>query len=367
MKSKYARVMMFILLVFGLAGCQSKADEVVKDVTPPLTVVETAPIIRDKVQAFYTSFGEISPQNQVDLFLNGTGEIESILVKAGDAVSVDTPLIKLSTDQVKTTYSAQESQLRTVRDNFKIQLDAVRDNYQKQSELLKNGFVTQASVDALETQLSTLEKQYEDARNNYNNQVQNLKKAVNDRLLSSTIDGEIAGIYVKKGQKISNQKAITIVNRDVLSVKTMVTSSTLQELAIGTPVLITLTNDQKDVLEGEVVNMELLPDPINKLYPVEIRLEDRKDSIFIGDYVEVKFITDEYDANLVPNTAIVYEGTNTFIFLLEGERAVKVPVDLGLTKDEFVEIRSDQQLLDQQIIVRGQSYIKDGEVVSLKN
>eukprot|EP00831_Metopus_contortus_P066392 TRINITY_DN59240_c0_g1_i1.p2 TRINITY_DN59240_c0_g1~~TRINITY_DN59240_c0_g1_i1.p2 ORF type:complete len:217 (-),score=32.62 TRINITY_DN59240_c0_g1_i1:92-742(-) len=186
MKSKYNKLaIIMILLVLLLAGCQSKVDETVQEVTPPLTMVETAPIINDKVQAFYSSFGEVSPENQVDLYLSGIGEIDSILVKAGDVVSVDTPLIELSTDQVKTTYSAQESQLRTVRDNFKIQLDAVRDNYEKQSELLKNGFVTQSSVDTLKTQLDTLEKQYEDSRNNYNNQVQNLKKAVNDRVLSS--------------------------------------------------------------------------------------------------------------------------------------------------------------------------------------
>ncbi len=356
-----------ILLTFLLAGCQSKSDEAVQEAAPPLTVVETEPIINDKVQAFYVSFGEISPKNQVDLFLNGTGEIESVLVKAGDVVSVDTPLIELSTDQVKTTYSAQESQLRTIRDNFKIQLDAVRDNYQKQSELLKNGFATQASVDTLKTQLDTLEKQYNDARNNYNNQVQNLKKAVNDRLLSSTIDGEIAGIYVKKGQKVSNQKAISIVNRDVLFVKTMVTSSTLQELKMGTRALITLSNDEGDVIEGEIVNMELIPDPVNKLYPVEIKLENKSDSVFIGDYVEIKFITNEYNADLVPNTAIIYEGAKTFVFLLEENVAVKVQVELGLTKDEYVEIKSDKPLLDRRVIVRGQSYIKDGEVVAIKN
>lgn len=356
-----------ILLVLLLAGCQSKVNETVQEVTPPLTMVQTAPIINDKVQAFYSSFGEVSPENQVDLYLSGIGEIDSILVKAGDVVSVDTPLIELSTDQVKTTYSAQESQLRTVRDNFKIQLDAVRDNYEKQSELLKNGFVTQSSVDTLKTQLDTLEKQYEDSRNNYNNQVQNLKKAVNDRVLSSTIAGEIAGIYVKKGQTISNQKAISIINREVLFVKTLVTSSTLQELKIGTPTIITLSNDQKDEIEGEVVNMELIPDSVNSLYPVEIKLNRKNNSIFIGDYVEVKFITEEYFTNLVPNTAIVYEGSNTFVFLLEQNIAVKVPVKLGLTKDEYVEIKSDKALLDKQVIVKGQSYIKDGEMVAHKN
>ncbi|GAU77241.1 efflux RND transporter periplasmic adaptor subunit [Fusibacter sp. 3D3] len=369
MKSKYNKgiLAMMFLVVLLLAGCQSQAEEVTQALKPQLTVVETMSVINDDVQAFYSSFGEISPQNQVDLFLSGTGEVDSILVKAGDVVSMDTPLIKLSTDQVKTTYNAQESQLRTIRDNFKIQLNALRDNFLKQSELLENGFATQSSVDTLKTQMETLEMQYDDARNNYNNQVQNLKKAVDDRLLTSTIEGEIAGIYVKKGQKISNQKAISIVNRDILYVKTMVTSSTLQELSIGTRAIITFSNDQRDVIEGVVTNMELIPDPVNKLYKVEVELKNKTDSVFIGDYVEVKFITDEYKATLAPNTAIIYEGSKTFVFLLEANSAVKVPVELGLTKGEYVEIKSDKELLDKQIIVKGQSYIKDGEVVELKN
>lgn len=367
MKNKILGLVILMTMILVVTGCQKPVAQEIGSDEVAKTVVETAPIIEDQVEAFYMSFGEVTPQNQVDIMVTGNGEIESILVKSGDVVKAETPLIKLSTDQVQINYSAQESQFRTIRDNLKVQLDAAQDNYQKQLELYNNGFASQASIDTLKTQLATLEKQYLDANNNYNNQVKSLKNAVNDRLLTSTIDGEVAAIYVKEGQKISNQKAISIINRDSIFVKTMVTSSLLKNLEIGTPAVVHLSGNADNLINGEIVNIDLLPNPQNKLYQVEVKLENPDDSIYIGDFVEVKFVYDEHLATLVPNAAILYEGSKTFIFILDQNEAKKVPVVLGLTKDENVEITSTVDLRGKQIIVKGQNYIQDGERVALKN
>lgn len=349
---------------FIFAGCGADSSVDVSDAVENLISVESVKISENIVENYYISFGEVIPYNQVDIQLNGSGEIEQIYVSSGDAVNKGDALIKLSSDQVEANYSSQESQLRTVRDTLKLQLDVAKDNYLNQMELFKSGFATKASIESIENQIKTLEAQYRDASNNYNNQVNNLKKTVNDRVIRSTIDGKVGAIYVRQGQTIGGQKAISIIDSDRLLIKTMVTSELIRATRIGMPVEI--KNIKNEIAYGEIINIDKIPNPSNKLYAVEASILSSDYEALIGDFVEVKFVTEEYSANTVPSVSIVYEGTQAYIFLLEGDIVKKIAVSIGNTKDEYVEIiADDMKILDGEVIVKGQQFLRNEERVKV--
>ncbi len=81
----------------------------------------------------------------------------------------------------------------------------------------------------------------------------------------------------------------------------------------------------------------------------------QSDAYIIGDYVEIEFIIDRYDALMVPTKSIIRSGMNQYIYTYEDDVVDKLLVSTGLTKGEWVEIKDINDLVS--VVVRGQNQL----------
>lgn len=82
-----------------------------------------------------------------------------------------------------------------------------------------------------------------------------------------------------------------------------------------------------------------------------------------GMYAEVTLTTEHRDAvPLVPKSAVIHDDDQSFVFVIDGDRARKVKVELGLQDAERVELRQGPAT-GETIIVAGQAGLKDGALV----
>lgn len=75
-------------------------------------------------------------------------------------------------------------------------------------------------MDQTKTQVGIFLRQPNDASVNYTNQLRIFKDSVRDRLLTSPINGKVIAVYIKKGQIVNNQLAMSIIDDSQLFVKT---------------------------------------------------------------------------------------------------------------------------------------------------
>lgn len=366
------KILKFILVVLLFTvvatGCNAAPEidsgaDVVKGIPVELEMMKN-----DIVENTYVSIGELVPNNQVDLFVKGSGYIERIEVKTGDIIEKDDLLMLLDDSEAGTSaYYSTESRLRTVRDDLKAQLDSSRKDLETQQILYKEGVISKEVFEKTQLQISSLERQYDNAVVAYRNELyslnESLENSVKNRIIYSPISGKIAAVYVKEGQAVGNQMAMSIVDNSSLYVKTYISSDLKKLLNVGDMVYVKLDGKDLNTKNGCINQINELPDMKTKLFETLICIEDFSEYI-IGDFAEVEFVIERYEALLVPTRAIIRSGTNQYIYTYEDEILKKVMIETGRTKDEWIEIIGYKGEA-KQVVVRGQNQLTEDSKVEV--
>jgi RND family efflux transporter MFP subunit len=354
---RYMFLLWLLISTLIMIGCTAEAQPEPVDNSVAIRVDQS---IIETVENHYVTIGEVVPKSRVDVVLTQMGVIDQIFISPGDYVEVDSPLMALENDMAASNLDTTESQLRTIRDNLAVSYNSALDNYNKQKILYESGATSKSQLDGAYDQLITIQRQYADARNSYNNQVSNLQDSVDDLTIKSPISGQIASVYVTEGQSASNQLAVSIIENDELFVKTMISSDLKRKIDINDQVVI--KTEMETVLSGTIANINKIPDPQSKLYEVRILLDD-KESLLVGDYTEVVFTTESYEAVLVPSQAVVRKGIQQFVWVYENDVIEKRIVELGLSKDEYIEIKNTDQ--NFTLVISGQNNLSPNDTVKV--
>lgn len=369
--NKFIKYAGMVLLTTILAtGCNTSPenDTVDEEIAKVPVTLETMRV--DTIESTYVAIGEIVPDNQVDLFVNGSGYIEKIAVKTGDKVEKNDLVMKLDDNEAgSATYTSTESRLRTLRDDLKDQLASARDNLERQKTLYEEDVISKAEFDKVELQFSSLERQYNNAVVSYNNELvalnDSLENSVKNRTIFSPISGKVAAVYVKEGQAVGNQIALSIVDDSKLFVKTYISSDLKKLLEVGDMAYVKLDGSESNVQEGCINQINDLPDMNTKLFEAIICIEDFSQYI-IGDFAEVEFVIDRYEALIIPTRSIIRSGVNEYIYAYTDGTLEKLRIETGRTKDEWVElIGYDGQ--PTEVIVKGQNQLnEDSKILIVK-
>jgi RND family efflux transporter MFP subunit len=356
---KYAATI--VLLTSLITGCSSPPAKEEVDSDPKIPVkLETMKV--DTIERTYVAIGEIVPENQVDLFVNGSGYIEKISVNTGDKVEKGDLVLQLDdNDAGNATYTSTESSLRTLRDDLKDQLDSARENLTTQKILYEEDIISKADFESVELQLSSLERQYNNAVVSYNNELaalnDSLKDSVKNRTIYSPINGILAAIYVKEGQAVGNQMALSIVDDSSLYVKTYISSDLKKLVDTGDFAYVKLDGNEDNIQKGCINQINELPDMNTKLFEALICIEDFSQYI-IGDFAEVEFVIDRYEALMIPTRSIIRSGVNEYIYTYKDGILEKILIETGQTKDEWIELKGYEHN-PTQVVVKGQNQLND--------
>jgi len=310
----------------------------------------------------FLALGEITAQSQYQIF-TGIGTVKAVYVEPGDRVEADQDLFELESSNLRNTLNATESQLRTVRDNLRIQLTDLQATYQSNLTLYQAGAISKSVLDRSALQVEQTQKQYNDAVSAYGNQVRNIRADLEDRTVTSPIEGLVAQVLIQEDQDVQNTLAIELVSDD-LSVTTWLTANQLKRVSLGGKVIVYLDGDRDKAIEGQVHLMNQSPNGTTGLYEVEIQLGETAEAPYLGEYAEVDFIVEERQAVTIPKRALRLVGNEAIVFVADQGLAKAYTLETGIGQGDLVEVRSGLEP-GQVVIVRGQQYLKSGDPVEI--
>ena len=151
---KYATAAVFLACLLTACSQDSQSQE---DDMPPQIPVALEEMKIDTIESTNVAIGEIVAQNQVDLFVNGSGYIEKVPVKTGDEIQKGDLVMQLDDNEAgNASYISTESRLRTLRDDLGDQLDSARDNLETQKVLFDEDVISKAEFEKVELHVSSL-------------------------------------------------------------------------------------------------------------------------------------------------------------------------------------------------------------------
>ncbi len=396
-------VIIVLLTVWWIKSLFGGASYVVDTET-----LRIASVTKDDFSVSVRSNGELRPKQFQWISAQVNGQIEQVLIDAGDSVEVGQPLIKLYNPQLLTDLAqaewdfkhieaesfanlkTRESQLLQLQSESLIAELAFKGNMLElnaEKQLLSNGQGQVSEIDHQRTIFSveeqkqiwdfykkriinkgesiTAQKQADDARiGKLRNELAQAQRQVELLTVRSVSQGIVQEMSLELGQKLNIGDTVARVADDSqLIAKLNVQELQVQRVQLGQEVII---DTRKNKLRGKV--MRIHPSVTNGMVQVDVTLIDPLPSeARIALSVEGSITTYAFDDTLfVQRPAYVQPNATVGIFKVNaaGTHAERISVILGESSTKFVQVL-DGLKEDDMIIISDTSSYSEHQTIML--
>jgi RND family efflux transporter MFP subunit len=165
------------------------------------------------------------------------------------------------------------------------------------------------------------------------------------------------------GSAAQNAILLTLMDFSKVRVQVAIPEAQVPFITNDLPVTVTVEELAGRSFNGTVTRYAGALDEATRTMLAEIELPNPKSELRPGMYATIKIVLErKTDALLIPDDALVIEGSRTSVFTVAENRAHKVPVKIGFNDGASAEIL-EGLALGQPVILAGKQSIQDGQAV----
>ncbi len=345
MKKQIAKQQIVIVSVVALSlmGCSKKDDSEVDARTIQQIQAEqgvpvtTQAVTQGSIRHLEQSNGTLEGVQQTVLANGVGGTLGKIHVSVGQKVRKGTRVASMIMDGGSPVVVAQAN------------YDYAQKLYERVQKLHKEGAISQEQVEGAKTQ-------YEAAKN----QLGQAKTVIS---ITTPFSGTVLEVFQKKGSKIKEKTPIVkVADLNKIKVQMHVSDQVINLYKAGQPSFLIMNSD---TLWGKIERTALSANEMNHAYRVNAIFDNSDGLMKSGMFRNIYTVVKQKDEILkVPFEIVMFEGEKSFIYVAEGDKAVKREVVLGVrngTEYEVVEGISAEDM----IIVTGTTMISDGSKINV--
>ena len=398
---KWLRYMLFItLFVIGFLlirrFLQTKVDR---------SDFQVAKVEMGDVENAISAYGSVVPAFEQQINAPIATEIKEVLVRSGAAVEKDVLLmqlddgyIQLQYDQIKDQVELKNNNITRLRHEYEknlndlryeteikgLQLSSLEAQLKDAERLQKIGSATLEEVEkaALELEIARLEKKkldnnlsfkektIESDRRNLElemlieeKKLKELRRKLTETTVRALRSGVVTWINESIGQKVNEGEALVrLANLEAFRIEASCSDRYANLVKTGLPVRVRVNRED---LTGYI--SAILPAVENNTieFIVELEASDHK-SLRPNMRVEVFIISDKKEQVLrVRNGAAFTGGVEQFLYHVQGEKAVRQRVNIGLTSSDYVELRNTNLQPGDQVIISNMEDYDHLETITL--
>ena len=320
--------------------------------------------------------GKIEPRNEVNVKPQSSGIIAEIYKEAGQMVTVGEVIARIKVIPDESQLSAAQARVRLAN----INLRQARVDYQRVKTLFDKGLIAGSEYEQKRQAYQQAQEEVRSAKNNLEvvrDGVASENASTSSTMIRSTISGLVLDVPVKVGNTVilsntfnDGTTIATVANMNDLIFRGNVDETDVGQLVTGMPMKITIGALQNETLEASLEYISPKAVENNGANQFEI-----KAAVHVGGGHKIR---SGYSANAeivlaqanqvltVPESAIVFEGNNTFVYVVKtsGKEktyekrkvttglsdGIRIQIKSGLTKNEYV--RGPQIVAESSASVR---------------
>ena len=311
--------------------------------TPAITV-EATKVVTAAMPQTITAVGSLRSDESVTLRPESAGRINAITFQEGQRVTKGAPLVRLDPAIPQAELAQARANLTLAKAKFDRAVDLANRSYisgQAKDEAENNYKVAQASVQLAEAKLAKTE-------------------------IMAPFSGIIGlrsvsvGDYVKEGADLVNLEAI-----DPLKVDFRVPETYLRQVQPGQSMQISLDALPGKTYSGKVVALNPLVDAAGRSIVIRAQVANQDTTLRPGMFARVRLITnDQANALVIPEQALVPQGTEQYVFKIVDNKVVRVKIEVGQRRESMVEVLKGLNAGDV-VVTAGQLKVRDGVTVQV--
>jgi RND family efflux transporter MFP subunit len=290
--------------------------------------------------------GYVVAQRKAAVASKGTGRLVYLGVVEGDRVRTGQVLARVEDSDVRAQLAQAEANLALSRAELR---DAER-TLARERTLMDSNFTSQATYDAAEARLDRVRAGIAVAQAN----LQSAQVALENTVIRAPFDGTVLTKNADVGEVVaplaggafSKSAVVTIADLSSLQVEADVAESNLEAISPGQPCEIVLDAYPDVRYPGYVAKIVPTADRAKATVQVKVAFRSYNARVLPEMSAKVHFLlrpsrvaVDTMPLLVVPGTAVVERNGRSVVFIVEGGRAVEVPVVTGRQVGSSVAIR----------------------------
>lgn len=311
----------------------------------PPSVVEVSKAKQTIDQQQISAIGSLAAVQGIVVRPEIPGKVSKIYVKSGQMVTANTPLIEINPN----IYQAQLAQAQA-------RLKLAKLAYGRAAKLYKTHAVSTAELDQAAENMNVEE-----------GEVAELQAKLAQTIIKAPFGGRLGliqvnvGDYVNIGQAIVNLQAL-----DPLRVDFTIPETYLASLAVGQKVTVKVDPYPGKIFTGQIYALDSRLDSNTRSLAVRAKINNPEHKLLPGIFAEVTlFIGTKKPAISIPQTALMYDASGSYVYKVVKNRAVKTAVTVGKQGSKTVVITKGLTV-NAIVVSAGQIKLRDGSAVMVK-
>jgi cobalt-zinc-cadmium efflux system membrane fusion protein len=266
---------------------------------------------------------ELNPNRVAKVVLPVTGRVTSVLVKTGDAVKIDQPLLTVQSPEADAALSAFLSSQAAVAQAQAVLVKAQAD-LDRASDLFEHNAIAKKEVLSAESALAQGQAAVEQARaarEQAQRRLTGLRIKPGDDtqevMLRAPLAGRVLELSVVAGEFRNDTSAslMTIADLSTVWVTSQVPETYIRFVRLGERVEISLVAYPGETFVGRVSRIADTLDPLTRTVKVQAELDNRSGRFRPEMYGSIHHLESTTKTLVIPATAIIHEGGRTTIFV----------------------------------------------------
>ncbi|MEM1035706.1 MAG: efflux RND transporter periplasmic adaptor subunit [Pseudomonadota bacterium] len=295
------------------------------------------------------ALGTLQPKEMVELTLNAADRVTALYFDDGQRVRAGKTLLSLAQREQVALVEASEADVEEARR----QLERIE-------RLAEAQAVSQSELDSARRDLDSA-----------NANLRALQSRQRDRVLVAPFDGVLGfrqvsiGSYVRPGDVVA-----TLVDDSEMRLDFDVPSTLLRSIQPGTEIIAETDDLPGERFVGSVATLDNRIDPVTRSIRARALLPNPDQLLRAGMFMRVTVAAEPRTNLAIPEEAVQPVGPQTFVWLVrggeDGQRATRVPVELGARSNGYIEVVSGLNQGDQ-VITEGIIRVREGSPVAIRD
>ncbi len=392
---------LIMISTLALTGCSKGGEDV-----PAVSAVnvKTDVVKVGDVEANISYTGEVKASVGAGVTAKVSGTVKTVNVELGDYVTQGTVLMTIDSTQYSLAYnqalaaynsavasynnvtggSVEQGKLNMNQAlaNAQSAYDTALDNYNRQKALYDIGAISQVALESAKTSLDNAALALETAKANSSlndgviipqteasasagiNQAKAALDIAANNLTNCTVTAPVSGYVTAKNVTVGQMASpgvelFAVKDTRMLDIEVNVTEAVISSVSSSTGAKITVKSAGVSDMDAVVSAVATAKSDKTGLYPVKVTVPNEDGKIKLGMIADVSLATSGAKGVLITSAdAVILNGDKNYVYVAEGDKAVKKEVVVGVSDGKAVEIISGLSEGDE-VIVDGKDFITE--------
>jgi RND family efflux transporter MFP subunit len=351
--------LVLVAAIVGAAACTKQAAEETESEAPVPVTVATA--MSGSIRGLLHATGVVNPAPDAELIVVAPepARIAEIPKAEGDRVAKGDVLVRFEIPSAAAEVQRQGAEVQRAQ----AALANAKANQVRQRELFDRGIAARKDVEDADRQVADAEAAVGQAEASRAAAITAAARAT----VSATFNGVIAKRFHNPGDLVeaaASDPVLRVIDPRRLEVVASVPLSESPRVVVGAPARLAAVPSGGKEIALKVVSRPAQVDPGTATIPVRLAFAAPA-NFSAGVPVQVDIQAEQHNnVVLIPAPALMREGEETAVFVVNGDKAERRMVTIGLADDQNIEIRSGVKA-GEKVIVQGQAGLPDGAKITI--